>query len=251
MKAKSRRQRSGQILVIAVLVICLVLLSTQLYIYEVGKSMDGTDSTRVNDFVFAVKLGSRHVIIGSLANISIGGANSALSANLERWASFTGGFYQFGKPVLNFMLTNTSQYTNGTYLSWGTNGFGISSAYTDFNFSLADRQVNVQLSYAVNVTTSLTVEGVYRNVQGDIKKVDVTINSSNEGNLALTKNITVLYDYLGDWFVPDFQNTDYGNGTYLLSFEADIPGTDVNVSVQIYDLREIFVQANATCRDVT
>lgn len=248
MKRKSRRQNSGQILVIAVLVVSLILLSTQLYIYEIGRSLE-TQSTRVNDFVLAMKLGSRHVVTGSLASISTAGDNSTLSANLERWRSFAGNFYQFGKPVFNFSLPSMPPYTNGTYLSWGTDGFGASSAYVDFNFSLADRQVTVQLPYTVNTTTSLRVEGVFR-TQGNTKQVNVTVNLSNEGNPALAKNVTVLYESQG-WFVPDFQNTDYGNGTYVASFEADIPGNEVYVSAQVYDLREIYVQANATCTDVT
>ena len=251
MKEKRDRQSSGQILVIAVLVVSLVMLSAQVYIYEVGKSFEGVESIRANNFVLAVKLGSKHMVIGSLANISNGGNTLTLSANLDQWASFVGGWYQFGKPILNFTLTNTSPYTNGVYLSWDSSGFGISSAYSDFNFSLADRQVTVQLLYSTNVTTSLNIEGAYRRVQGDTKQVNVIVNLSNEGSPALAKNITILYYSLGSWLVPSFQNTDYGNGTYLISFEAAIPGIVVDVSAQVYDLREIYVQANATCTDVT
>lgn len=239
---------------LAVLVVSLVLLSTQLYIYEVGRSLEEIGSMRVNDFVLAIKLGSKHAVTGSLANISAGGDGSVLFANLEGWASFTGGFYQFGKPVLNFTLRNTLPYTNGTHLSWGTDGFGVSSAYADFNFSLSDSQVDVQLPYAVNVTTSLVVEGVYRTLEGSVKQINVTCNVLNEGTPALAENLTVLY-YSGSWLRADEQTsyafTDYGNGTYLISFEADVPEENVNVSAQVYDLREIYVQANAVCTSVT
>ncbi len=132
MKRKNHRQSCGQILVIAVLVVSLVLLSTQLYIYEVGRSLEKTGSIGVNDFVLAAKLGSKHAVIGSLANISVGGDGSILFSNLERWGAFLGGLYQFGKPVLNFTLENALPYANGTRLSWGTDGLGISSAYADF-----------------------------------------------------------------------------------------------------------------------
>jgi hypothetical protein len=240
--------------VLAVLVVSLVMLSTQLYIYEVGRSLEETKSMSVNDFVLAVKLGSKHAVTGSLANISAGGDGSILSANLEGWASFTGGFYQFGKPVLKFTLKNTAPYTNGIYLSWGTDGFGVSSAYTDFNFSLSDNQVDVQLLYAVNVTTSLVMDGVYRTQMGDVKQINVTCNVLNERASALVENVTVLY-YSGSWLradeQPGYSFADYGNGTYLISFVADIPEESVNVSTQIYDLREIYVQANATCASAT
>jgi len=240
--------------VLAVLVVSLVLLSTQLYIYEVGRLLEETGSIRVNDFVLAVKLGSKHAITGSLASISAESDSSVLFANLEGWASFTGGFYQFGKPVLNFTLKNTSLYTNGIYLAWGTDGFGVSSAYVDFNFSLSDGQVNIQLPYAVNVTTSLVVDGVCRTLMGNLKQINVTCNVLNEGTPALAENVTVVY-YSGSWLRANeqigYSFADYGNGTYLISFEADIPEESVNVSAQIYDLREIYVKANATCVSAT
>ena len=254
MKRQSGRQSSGQILVIAVLVVSLVLLSTQLYIYEVGRSLEETRSIRANDFVFAVKLGSKHVVTGSLVNISVGGDGSTLFANLERWVSFVEGLYQFGKPVLNFTLRNTSPYANGIRLSWDTEGFGISSAYADFNFSLQDGQVSVQLPHTVNVTTSLVIEAVYRTLQGSVKQINVTCNVLNEVNPALAENVTLLYENSGAWLRADEQTgytfTDYGNGTYLISFEADVQEENVNVSAQVYDLRGIYVQANVTCTSI-
>ena len=254
MKKRNSRRCSGQILVLAILVVSLILLSTQLYIHEVGRSLEGHQSIRVNDFVLAVKLGSKHMVIGSLANISMGGDYSTIFVNLEGWASFIEGLYQFGKPVLNFTLRNTLPYTNGTRLSWGTDGYGVSSAYVAFNFSLSDRQVNVQLPYAVNVTTSLVLEAVYRTLQGSLKQVNVTCNVLNEGNPALAENVTVLYEDSGSWLRADEQSgytfTDYGNGTYLISFEVDILEENVNVSAQVYDLRGIYVQANVTCTNV-
>jgi len=237
--------------VLAVLVVSLVLLSTQLYILEVGRSLDGIQLTRVGDFVLALKLGSKHVITGSLANISVGGEGSTLYANLERWAAFTGDFYQAGQPVLTFALENRSPYTNGTRVSWGTDGFGVSSACVDINFSLSGREVNVQSSYAVNVTTSLVQIGTYRTLQGDVKQINVTCNVFNEGKAALAESVTVLYDYYGVWRRADAESVysfvDYGNGTYLVSFEVDMAGENVVVSTQVHDLREIYVEATSTC----
>jgi len=250
MRKGNRRQRSGQILVITVLVVSLVLLSTQVYIYEVRDSLTETQSTRVNDFVLAVKLGSNNIVSGSLANITGGGDSSVLSENLERWASFVDSFYLFGTPILNFTLKNTSTYINGTYIYWGTEGSGVSSAYSEFNFSLEDGQVNVRLAYSVNVTTSIVVESVYRTLSGNIRQVSVTCSLLNQGKPALAETVTVLYESSGFWNRADQQSnyalTDYGNGTYLISFEADIPETNVNVSVQVYDSRGVYVQANAT-----
>jgi len=254
MREKNSRRRSGQVLVIAVLVVSLVLLSTQLYIYEVGKSLR-VKSVHVNDFVLAMRLGSQHTVTGSLANISVGGDDSVLLANLQRWAAFTGGLYQFGKPVLTFTLENTPPYVNGTYLSWGTDGFGVTSAYANFTFSLLDSQVTTQSSYAVNVTTSLLVEGFYRRVDLLTTEVNVICTVLNDGEPALAENVTVLYKRLEAWFRADaldsYSFTDYGNGTYQISFrESYLPLETINVSAQIYDLRGIYAQANVTCTEI-
>ncbi len=107
----------------------------------------------------------------------------------------------------------------------------------------------------MNVSTSLVVEGVSRTLQGSLKQINVTCNILNEGTPALAENVTALYEDSGSWLRADEQSnysfTDYGNGTYLVSFEANIPQENVNVSTQAYDLRDIYVQANATCTNVT
>jgi len=254
MKGKNCGQCSGQILVIAILVVSLVLLSTQLYIYEVSRSLEGDKAIHVTDFVLAIRLGSNNVVTGSLVNISTGGDSSILSANLEGWASFVGGLYQFGKPVLNFMLRNAAPYINGTQISWGTNGFGVSGVYVDVNFSLADGQVNIQLPYALNVTTSLVVEGVYRTLTGFTKQINITCNLFNEENPALAQNMTIFYESSSSWLRADEQSNysfvDYGNGTYWTSFEAEVLEESVNMSAQVYDLRGIYVQANTACTNL-
>jgi hypothetical protein len=247
-----RGQDSGQILVIAVLVVSLVLLSTQVYIYDVGRSLGETEASNVSGFVYAVKLGSKHVVTGSLANISRVGSGTVLSSNLEDWTSFVEGLYQFGRPILNFTLRDTLPYMDGYYVSWGTDGLGVTSSYVDFSLSLLDGQASVELPYTVNVTASVIIEGVYRRLVGDTMQINVTCHVSNEGVAALAENVTVLYEKSGVWLradtKPTYNYTDYGNGTYLVSFEQDYQSFEaVNVSAQVLDLRGIYVQANATC----
>lgn len=251
MVERSHRQNSGQILLLAVLVITLLMLSTQLYIYEVGKSMDNVDSTQANNMIFAIRLGSKHVVTGSLANISYGGEKSVLPTNLEEWRSLIGRLYHLGKPFLNYTLHSTPSYSAGTYLLWGTNGFGITSAISDFNLSILDQQIDVRLSYKVNITTSIFEEAIGRTLQNTSKQIDVTFNLSNDGFPALAKNVSVQHQISGVWKPADEQGSyrlvDYGNGTYVSSFEVDTTQDAVNVSVLVLDLRGIYVQANTTC----
>lgn len=251
MKGKNCRQCSGQILVIAVFVVSVILLSTQLYIYETSRSLERERTVRVADFVSAVRLGSKHVVIGSLANISQGRNNSNLESSLDGWTHFVGSLYQFGKPVLNFMLNHAAPYNNGTHISWETNGSGVSSAHVDFTLSLTQRQAQVQLPYIWNLTTSLMIHGFHRTVSGNTKQINVTCSLFNEEHPTLAQNITVLFETSNSWLSATEQSnynfTDHGNGTYTASFEAEALEESVNVSAQAYDMRGIYVQANTTC----
>jgi hypothetical protein len=110
------------------------------------------------------------------------------------------------------------------------------------------------LPYALNITTSLVVEGVYRTLAGNVKEINVTCNLYNEGNPVLAQNMTIFYESSGSWLHADersnYSLVDYGNGTYRISFEAEVLEESVNVSTQVYDLREIYVQTNTTCTNL-
>jgi len=250
----NRKNCSGQILIVGVLIIAMLLLSTELYVYEVGKAIDEANQNSFSDFIFAVKLGSKHVVVGSLANVSKGGTNQILGINLEKWSSFVGRQYQFGKCILNFTLRETTPYSSGIWIFWGINGLGVSGACANFTLKLLDREVDVNLHYMVNITTTLLIEGTCKQVQGNVRQVNVTCSLLNEGKPASIKNITLCYRNLGNWLIPSPENNytiiDYGNGTYFMSFVADISSNEVEVSVHASDRREINVQANVTCVEV-
>jgi len=77
------RNNSGQVLLIAALAIALIISSLTLYVYETRQSIISADrSSRLNDFIRNVKIGSRNLIIGSLANISNEETNETLRINL-------------------------------------------------------------------------------------------------------------------------------------------------------------------------
>jgi len=241
-------------LLVGVLIIALLLLSTEVYVYDLGKVIDEANRNSFGDFVLAVRLGSSHVVVGSLANVSQGGLNQTLGTNLEEWSAFVGRQYQFGKCILNFTLRETSPYASGIWMSWGTNGTGVSGAYGNFTLKLLDRGVDVNLEYVINVTATLLVESTYRQVQDNNKQVNVTCNLLNEGTPALAKNITLYYNNSSSWIVPGPQNNyslvDYGDGTYFMSLVANIPSEDVEVSLHVCDRREIYVQTNVTSTQI-
>ena len=230
-----------------------LLLSAQLYILEVGKISEDTNSDALNDFMLDVKLGSRHVVIGSLANISNGGASDILEQNLLEWVEFIGSQYLQGQNTMNFALEETAPYSFGTRLSWGVNGYGVSSAYAEFMHSLDGREANVDLTYSVNVTTALLISSINQGLNETARQVDVTINILNEAYPALAEQITVYYRVSGTWLIPDlatgYKLQDYGNGTYVASFTAMTASID-EVSVHAIDCRGIYVQANATSTEI-
>jgi len=247
------RNRSGQALLLGVLLIALLLLSVELYVYEVGKAIGEANPNSLSDSIFAVRLGSRHVLVGSLANISQGGANQNLEVNLESWSSFVGRQYQLGKYILNFTAKDTAPYSSGIWIFWGINGSGVSGASANFTFKLLDRGIEINQTYAINVITTLLIQGSYRVIGGNTKQVNVTSNLLNEGVPVLAKNITLYYNNSSNWIVPDSQNNytfiDYGNGTYFTSFVADTSSENIEVSAHVFDQREVNVQANVTCTE--
>jgi len=254
-KVREMRERnSGQVLLIAAFIMAFLLLSAELYIFEVGNVMSEFESNSLTDFVLNIKLSSRHIVIGALANASNGGSISVLELNLQRWASLIDKQYRFGKSILNYTLEQNSPYSSGIWMDWGTNGLGVSSAAVNFAYKLSGREMNLNQSYFLNITTTLLVESTYRGMLGNDKQINVTIRLLNEANAALAKQIIIYYYSEGNWLIPTQVNNysilDYGNGTYLASFTASIPGQDVQVSAHVVDQREIYVRANATSTQI-
>lgn len=250
MRRHLKQNRSGQIIVISALVIALIMTSTAMYIYELSGSLSNADAYVLNDFVGLVKLGSKHVIISALANITNVGQNQTLAANLNRWKEAVGQLYSLGKFALNFTLRDVAPYFDGLYVSWGTDGTGVSEAYGDFQLNASGKDVRMQYPYYVNVSTRLYVEGFLTQITLLTKRVTVTFHLFNEGQPALTKNITIYYRELVQWIkadtIDDYVLIDYGNGTYRATFTLMTLASSLNVSARVFDRRDVFVQANAT-----
>jgi hypothetical protein len=259
----TKKRNSGQVLLIAAFIMAFLLLSAELYIFEVGKIIYEIKSNSLGDSIFAIELGSRHVVVGSLANISQGGSDQILATNLARWSSFVWSQYPSRKSLLNFTRRDTPPYSSGIWIDWsGTDGIGVSGAFVNFFLDLSGMQAAVQTEYDENVTTLVNiVGGTYKKLEGEgmelKKQVNVTCRILNEGEPALAKNVTLFFEEDGDlsaqeWIEADSPNIiDYGNGTYFLSFiaETQTRNDPVLVSAQVYDLRGIFVLANATCTE--
>jgi hypothetical protein len=249
-KRKFRANSSGQLLIVAALTIAIIISSTTIYVYELCRETNSTESYPISDVILALKQSTKNAMISSLANISKGGEKAVLEANLNNLSQTFRNLHQLGMYSLSFTALNDSQYDSGTCLSWNTNGSGVSSAYANFTLKFQRMTANIAVDYAVNITTTVTINGSYTRLEGEEKLVNLTCRVFNEDKPALAKNITLFYENLGSWMPVNssnnFSTVDYGNGTYLLSFTVST-SSDVQISAHVYDLRYVFVQANTTC----
>jgi hypothetical protein len=256
-KTLRERKNSGQTLIITALAISLLILSVAYGVSEAGRRSEMRSAATLNMPVFATKLGLKNTVTSALVNVSNGGENGILTENLNEYAAVVGNQSHFGKYTVLFTALNASPYQSGMWISWGSDGTGVSSAYANFTLVFTETDSELQLEHAINITTSLNVDGSYTKLGGNFKQVNVTFRVFNEGEAALAKNITLYYDFDGnlgtsDWTAANSPTvTDYGNGTYTLSFTAETQTSNdaLIVSAQAYDLREIFVMANASCTE--
>ena len=248
------RKNSGQSLIVTSLVVSLLIISIFYGVFEANRTNEPRASTTLNSHVLAVKLGLKNTVTSALVNVSNGGTNQTLTTNLSKYTSFLGNQSFFGKCVTLFSVPDSSHYQSGIYLSWGTDGTGVSSAYANSTLHFVEMESEVLLETVTNITTSLTLEGTYTKLVGATKQVNVTCRIFNENDPALAESVTLYYEYDGDpsdqnWIIVDSPSViDFGNGTYIISFDAvtQTRNDPILVSAQVYDTRNVFVLANMT-----
>jgi len=248
---KFKLNSSGQLLIVAALAIAILISSTTIYVYELSKETKGTDALSISNFALALKQSTKNTVMSSLANVSNGGEKAVLTINLNGFSRVLRSLNLFGICHLAFTPLNNSNYDGGVRLSWNASDVGISSAYANFTLNVYGQTAEIAVGYAINVTTSIAVNGSYTALESGEKLVNLTCKMFNEGEPALAKNITLFYENLGNWTLVDASNNlsivDYGNGVYSITFTVKITSDVVPVSVHVHDLRDIFVKANTTC----
>jgi len=243
-----KRDSSGQVLIVSALVVALLLLSTALYVIEIEKKVPTVDASDGNVFS-GYKQSARSTLISALANATDGGDTGILAADLnELKTALLSHSYQ-AMLTMDYNTLNSSGYQNGFWISWGANGQGVSSAYATFVFASSSPSATSNLEYAVNVTSAVNLMGNYQ-LNDTTKQVNLTVNVLNEGKAALAQNFTFSYQNETDWVRVDSPSiTNFGNGTYVVSFNAQTPQLNdpLVVSILCQDKRGIFVGANITC----
>jgi hypothetical protein len=251
------RGNSGQVLIIAALIITMLLLSTALYVAENEKAVPVYESGAETVFP-SYRLGTMHTIVSALANISNGGNAEILVADLNQFESAVAAHSYNAIFKMEFTPLNVTPYQDGVWIAWGSSGMGVSSAYVNFVLNSSGTSANYYSEYAVNRTSELNISGYYALLTGSLKQVNVTCTVSNEGEPALAQNFTIYYEQDGslspeEWIqIASPSIVDYGNGTYRMSFTAETSHRNdpMLISVHCHDLRGILIKANVTCTQV-
>ena len=248
-----KRHNSGQVIVITALMVALVLLSTAIFVIETEKDVP-TGGTNTNNAFIAYQQASRSTLISVLANVTNGGDPSVLTVDLNELDLLITSHSYESLLQMNLTPLNETPYQNGIWISWGTDGQGISSAYVTLNVNSAGTSSTSTLQSAINVTSQVNLSGSYQQLNGTLNQVNLTVNVLNEGKPALAQNFTFYYKDAAssteNWTqVTSPSIRDNGNGTYSVTFSAQTqqPGDPLLASMQCQDQRGIQIDANVTC----
>ncbi|MBS7615277.1 hypothetical protein KEJ18_06075 [Candidatus Bathyarchaeota archaeon] len=242
-----KRNNSGQVLIVAALAIAFLISSTIAYIYQTGQAASVDEPYATHDFARNIKLSSRNLIVGWLANVSIGGDNETLGTTLDRWSSFVENQYFVGKCVLKSDCYKSGEYSEGLWIGWSEDGFGVTSAKVDFTLNLTVDGSEFTITFPVNVTTSIVSSGTYEVNPPFWHDVNMTINVYVDGMRALVEDLSVYYRHTSNWLsakqLSNYSLSDYGNGTYRLTFTLSRFWIH-KLLTRVFDRRDIFVQTS-------
>jgi hypothetical protein len=252
-KRNFKHNSSGQVIIITALLVASLLLSTAIYVIETEKEAPTADAVQNNVFP-AYQQSTVNTLISALANVTNGGNPSVLTPDLnELNAAITNDSYQ-AMLQMNYTPLNVAPYVNGFWISWGSDGVGVSSAYVSFAFNSSASSASSNLEYYVNVTTAADLSGNYFQLNGSFTQVNLAVNVFNEGKPDLAQNFSFYFENAtGGWVNADSPSiTDFGNGTYAASFttQTDQSSNPLLVSMLCQDQRGVSVEANVTCTNI-
>jgi archaellum component FlaF (FlaF/FlaG flagellin family) len=112
---------------------------------------------------------------------------------------------------------------DGVWVSWGTEGFGVSSAAVDFNYTIAKGDTVWSRNFTVTQTVTVTVESSCQTINETAKQTTATIQVTRNG-APTAAQVTLLIDQNGTWLTPNYTNdyllVDHGDGAYTATFST-------------------------------
>ncbi|MEM3766357.1 MAG: hypothetical protein QXU46_04950 [Candidatus Bathyarchaeia archaeon] len=241
---------SGQLLIVASLVIAILITSTSIYVYELTTEIQTMKNCSTLELALALNTGLRNAVVSALANITNGGRKNVLAENLALLVDTYMQLHPQQPCQIAYTLPSVAGYDDGIKLSWGSSGLGVSSAYVLYTLKILEPASNLTIHSALNITTTLVINGYYTIGENEtIKTVSLTCKVFNEDKPAKVKQVNVYWGQAPEVWLPirSLSIVDCGNGTYVISFTITTASEAVYVSAQMVDARNIFVAANTTC----
>ncbi len=248
-----RRDCRGQVIVVTALLVAVILLTTAMYVIETQKStptIQESTGVPIDSYRTAVK----STLVSALANVSGGGNSAILASDLTELKTIILARSYESQLTLTYNLLSSGGYTDGLRVYWGSSGDGLSSAYATVSCSSSSYSGGSEVSYIVNVTSRVHMNGNYMQLNETHKQVNLLIELSDESGPELAHSVTLSYLNASSWVLADSPSiTDFGNGTYTATFLAQTGQIDepLDVSTVCLDARGISVGANVTCSRVT
>lgn len=242
----------GQVIVVAGLLVAVLLISTAVYVIDVGQAVPKVDSAQDGLFMGYTE-SVRNTMVSALANISGGGDPSVLTSDLEALKTVILAHSYQAQLSVNYDTLDNGVYVDGVWVSWGSNGDGVSSVYASFAFNSSNSMGASEDAYALNVTSSVHVTcNIFQSNQSLIEG-NLTVAVFNEAKPALAEHLSFCYQNGSDWLPLDSPViVDHGDGSYAVSFtiqNSELNGS-LNVSTLVQDQRGISIGANLTCNPV-
>ena len=245
-----KRRNSGQVLIITSLVVVLLLLSTVVYVMETQKNAP-VYQPDFNSNLRGIKQAALHTVISALANVTNGGDPTVLDEDLNQLKSAVESNSYNAISDLEFSSLNPVPYVNGLWVAWETEGEGISSASVSFVFNSSGLSAGYYSEFAVNVTSTIGVEGYFSQLNETVRQVTLTCFIRNEGKAAQPGTLSLYYqqDNQSEWIQPITPIVvDCGNGTCVASFLAENSTENtLTVSVHVRDSRGVSIWTKVTC----
>lgn len=250
MRKDFKKDTSGQVIIVTALIIAMLLLSTALYVIETIKNVPTINPEDDSSDFLNYKQTVRNTLVSALANATAQSNPNILWTDLTQLKSTITSQSYRDILKMEFNTLNNTNYQNGIWISWGSLGNGVSSAYATLSFNSSGQSSSSFLTYFQNITSELHESGSYQQVNSTFKQVSLLLNVENEGKPALASTFGFSYQNGTSWIAASSPTiTDHGDGSYSASFYAESPVaiSPINVAVNCIDTRDISTGANVTC----
>jgi hypothetical protein len=255
---KGLKQRKGQFIIIAALMVSIMIVSIGAILYGTVTYFRHERWEEYLSLIDTLKMGSHRVVEISLANYTLNMSSTILKDNLNKWR------INLTKAYSGFGVVLTPEPTNGTYQAYNLTidySMGLNySWYTNVSFSAANVTFHIDVAsigltgYKFISTPLAKVEILSATYDSKSESLTITLTVEKEGLIPvpnLTKSSFFLYANNGTWSLltladePSYSyDSTFKRFTYKLYSDSVTQPSEV--SVVVIETRSIKVIANST-----